>query len=146
MTRGFILVEAAVSYVILAVAITVLVPMFIVALRASKHTEKLQVAADLSNELLEEVRLRRWDENTPLATVYISTPSTTLGLDAGETATDIVAYTVMDSHGATTTASVAVTVTGVNDGPVFLDGNATDRKSTRLNSSHIPLSRMPSSA
>ena len=26
------------------------------------------------------------------------------------------------------------------------DKNATDRKSTRLNSSHIPLSRMPSSA
>ena len=29
---------------------------------------------------------------------------------------------------------------------IVLPGNATDRKSTRLNSSHIPLSRMPSSA
>ena len=29
---------------------------------------------------------------------------------------------------------------------VVLDGNVADRKSTRLNSSHIPLSRMPSSA
>ena len=29
---------------------------------------------------------------------------------------------------------------------VFLDSNQSDRKSTRLNSSHIPLSRMPSSA
>ena len=30
--------------------------------------------------------------------------------------------------------------------PVTYAGSATDRKSTRLNSSHIPLSRMPSSA
>ena len=29
---------------------------------------------------------------------------------------------------------------------VQVDGDKTDRKSTRLNSSHIPLSRMPSSA
>ena len=38
------------------------------------------------------------------------------------------------------TVSMNVTVGGVKQ-PVFLD-----RKSTRLNSSHIPLSRMPSSA
>ena len=32
------------------------------------------------------------------------------------------------------------------DLPVLLAGGGLDRKSTRLNSSHIPLSRMPSSA
>ena len=30
--------------------------------------------------------------------------------------------------------------------PAIVSGKKTDRKSTRLNSSHIPLSRMPSSA
>jgi VCBS repeat-containing protein len=45
-------------------------------------------------------------------------------LGAGETVTDIVTYTVADSHGATATAQVTVTVTGVNDGPAFLDGDA----------------------
>ncbi len=36
--------------------------------------------------------------------------------------------------------------TNVSHSPLHLDGSSSDRKSTRLNSSHIPLSRMPSSA
>ncbi len=39
-------------------------------------------------------------------------------LGAGETAVDRFTYTVSDGHGGTSTASVAVTVTGVNDPPV----------------------------
>ena len=35
---------------------------------------------------------------------------------------------------------------GGNGRPIVRNVNPTDRKSTRLNSSHIPLSRMPSSA
>ena len=38
------------------------------------------------------------------------------------------------------------TVISVTDGIVRIHGLSEDRKSTRLNSSHIPLSRMPSSA
>ena len=37
-------------------------------------------------------------------------------------------------------------VAGIIDQTIELGGNPKDRKSTRLNSSHIPLSRMPSSA
>ena len=33
-----------------------------------------------------------------------------------------------------------------DDGCIVFDAQATDRKSTRLNSSHVSLSRMPSSA
>src|SRR5262249_46065128 len=39
-------------------------------------------------------------------------------LAAGQTATDTFSYTVSDTQGATSTASVTVTVTGVNDAPV----------------------------
>ena len=47
-------------------------------------------------------------------------------------------------------AYMAISTSGVTSNPawlnLFIDRNFTDRKSTRLNSSHIPLSRMPSSA
>ena len=45
------------------------------------------------------------------------------------------------SGGAPFTGDVAV-----RGNQIIAVGNVTDRKSTRLNSSHIPLSRMPSSA
>lgn len=38
-------------------------------------------------------------------------------LGAGETAIDTISYTIADRHGAQSTATVAVTVTGVNDAP-----------------------------
>ena len=40
--------------------------------------------------------------------------------------------------------NIALDITGMRQGDFA--ANRTDRKSTRLNSSHIPLSRMPSSA
>lgn len=45
-------------------------------------------------------------------------------LDAGETAIDTFAYTVSDDSGATSTASVDVTVLGVNDTPIAADDDA----------------------
>jgi ELWxxDGT repeat protein/VCBS repeat-containing protein len=49
-------------------------------------------------------------------------PSTTAAFAAlaeGETTTDIVTYTIEDSHGATSTAQAEVIVTGANDAPVM---------------------------
>ena len=60
------------------------------------------------------------------------TMATATGLCAGT-----VGVTVTDSAGCTVSDTVAISE------PTIL---TTDRKSTRLNSSHIPLSRMPSSA
>jgi VCBS repeat-containing protein len=48
-----------------------------------------------------------------------------LALGAGETATDIIDYTVEDRHGAQSTASVTVTVRGINDAPVAVTDAAT---------------------
>ena len=41
-------------------------------------------------------------------------------LGAGETATDTITYVIQDRHGARATATVDVTVTGVNDRPIAL--------------------------
>ena len=42
--------------------------------------------------------------------------------------------------------SVSVWATDSGGNSIYIDQTNADRKSTRLNSSHIPLSRMPSSA
>lgn len=84
---GFVLVEVTIAYVLLVFALVSLVPVFIVAIRAGAKTEQLQTATYLSNELLEEVRLRRWDERTPASGAHISAPSA-LGRDGAESATD----------------------------------------------------------
>lgn len=88
MSRGFILVEVSVTYVLLTVALMALLPVFIMAIRAGKNTEQLQAATYLSQELLEEVRMRKWDQNVPAAPLYIVNVSTTLGRDGAESATD----------------------------------------------------------
>jgi MSHA pilin protein MshD len=84
---GFVLVEVTIAYVLLVLALVALVPVFIVAIRAGSKTEQLQTATYLSQELLEEVRLRRWDERTPSTGAHVSAPSV-LGLDGTESASD----------------------------------------------------------
>ena len=38
-------------------------------------------------------------------------------MEAGQTETDVFVYEITDSTGATTTATLTITVTGVNDAP-----------------------------
>ena len=83
--RGFILVEVTIAYLLLTVALIALLPVFVLAIKAGKSTEQLQTATYLSQELLEEVRLRKWDQNSASTPGHISTPSTSIGPDAGET-------------------------------------------------------------
>lgn len=84
---GFVLVEVTIAYVLLVFALVSLVPVFIVAIRAGASTEALQTATYLSVELLEEVRLRRWDERTPADNAHVAAPSV-IGVDVGESAAD----------------------------------------------------------
>lgn len=84
MSRGFILVEVTIAYVLLIFALIALLPVFIMAIRAGTMSVKLQTAAYLSTELIEEIRLRKWDELTPASPAHIPAPSA-LGPDAGET-------------------------------------------------------------
>ncbi len=43
------------------------------------------------------------------------------GLDAGETATETIAYTIEDGNGGTATATLVITINGANDTPVVID-------------------------
>ena len=87
MSRGFILIEASVTYVVLSLALVALVPIFVLTIRAAKGTERVVTAAQLAVELLEEVRLRRWDESTPRPPARIASPGA-VGADAGEAPAD----------------------------------------------------------
>lgn len=105
MSRGFVLVEVTIAYVLLVFALVSLVPVFIVAIRAGASTEQLQAATYLSSELLEEVRLRKWDERTSLSTEgHISAPST-IGRDGTESATDKTTFDDVDDFDGWTEAS-----------------------------------------
>ena len=84
---GFVLVEVTIAYVLLIFALVSLVPVFIVAIRAGTNTEQLQAATYLSTELLEEIRMRKWDERTAASGAHIAAPST-LGVDGAENAAD----------------------------------------------------------
>jgi len=92
---GFVLVEVTIAYVLLIFALVSLVPVFIVAIRAGASTEQLQVATYLSNELMEEVRMRKWDERTATGGGHVAAPST-LGRDGTESATDKTTYDDVD--------------------------------------------------
>ncbi|WP_236175841.1 retention module-containing protein [Pseudomonas pseudonitroreducens] len=54
-------------------------------------------------------------------------------LSEGETQVVQVPYTVTDEHGATSSATLTVTLTGTNDAPVALPGAATTEENTVLN-------------
>ncbi len=90
------LIEVAVAYVILIFALVCLVPVFIMGVKSNKATEKVQTATYLSAELLEEIKMRKWDENTPANGAYTGTYSTTMGVDSGETATDKTTFDDID--------------------------------------------------
>jgi Tfp pilus assembly protein PilV len=86
MNRGIVLIEVTIAYLILTLALVTILPVFVLAIRAGKSTEQLQAATYLSQELLEEVRMRKWDENTASTPVHISNPTPSpLGPAAGET-------------------------------------------------------------
>ena len=46
-------------------------------------------------------------------------------LDVGQTATDSFTYTITDNHGLTDTATVTISVSGVNDAPIAVDDKGT---------------------
>lgn len=95
MRRGFILIDVTIAYVILTVALVALLPVFAMAIKAGRKAEQLQVATQLSQELMEEVRMRKWDQNVGATVGWISNPST-LGIDAGETASNKVTFNDID--------------------------------------------------
>lgn len=76
MSRGFVVIEIAIACVLLSLAIAALVPVFVLTIRSGENTHKLEASTYLSQELLEEIRLRKWDKNSGANPGYILTPST----------------------------------------------------------------------
>jgi hypothetical protein len=94
--RGYILIEASVVYTILALALTALVPLFILCYRSSQETAHIATATLLASELLEEIQVRKWDQRTPIPAQAIDSPSPTLGPDPGETPGDKSSFNDVD--------------------------------------------------
>ncbi|TBR22533.1 hypothetical protein EPO15_07830 [bacterium] len=99
MSRGFILVEASIAYIVLALALVSLMPLFVLSVRANKNAERVAVATHLSTELLEEVRMRRFGESSPVPPKPVLNPGP-LGVDAGETASDKATFDDVDDFNA----------------------------------------------
>lgn len=85
--KGFIVIEASLTTFLIATAMVALITVFFVTLRANERSEETVVASNLSLKLMEEIRLRRWDEKSPVPSGYVTNPSL-IGLDTGETAGD----------------------------------------------------------
>jgi hypothetical protein len=62
---GVTLAEVLIAGFILTLVVTALLPLFLHGMRVSKNSVHAKVSTQLAEELLEEVRLRRWDELTP---------------------------------------------------------------------------------
>ena len=88
--RGVTLVELIILLVVASIAIPGLMVMFIEGVRNSANAQLNTVAAGLAQELMEEIKMKRWDENSPIPPGTASV-NTTFGLLDGETRCDPVA-------------------------------------------------------
>ncbi|MGH7404524.1 MAG: hypothetical protein ACREJA_01405 [Candidatus Methylomirabilales bacterium] len=76
--RGVALIDLIITIIILAIAVPPMVGVFITSTRNSTFGVTMARANHLASNLFEEIRSKRWDENTGAA-------SATLGPDSGET-------------------------------------------------------------
>ncbi len=76
--RGVTLIDLIITIIILAIAVPPMVGVFITSTRNSTFGVTMARANHLASNLFEEIRSKRWDENTGAA-------SATLGPDTGET-------------------------------------------------------------
>lgn len=97
--RGFILVEASIAYIVLSLALVSLMPLFILSIRANKNAERVAVATQLATALMEELRMRRFDEASPVPPRAIANPGA-LGVDSGESAADKTTFDDVDDFNA----------------------------------------------
>ena len=91
------LLEMMMSLVILAVVILSVVPFFAFSLRANNLSEQAIVVAQLADELIQEVQLRKWDEQTPSARPgYPAYAQSAIGIDSGEDSNDKTTFDDID--------------------------------------------------
>lgn len=93
---GFVLIEASIVYVILALALVSLLPLFILCFRSSKKTKDIVVATQLCSEMLEEIRVRRWDNLTPASLAAVESGSRVLGAEGEDNGADKTTFNDVD--------------------------------------------------
>lgn len=93
--RGFLLIEASMTTYLIAASLTALITVFFLTLRANSRSESTAVATHLSLRLMEEIRLRKWDEQTPTPANYTRRRSA-IGTDSGESAADKTTFDDID--------------------------------------------------
>ncbi|MBI3552834.1 MAG: hypothetical protein HY077_09970 [Elusimicrobia bacterium] len=97
--KGYILLEASISYIVVSLALVSLLPLFILSIRANKTTENIAVATHLAVELMEEVGTRKWDQKTPNPPQVVAVKSA-LGPDTDEPPADKRSFNDIDDfHG-----------------------------------------------
>ncbi|MEK7232238.1 MAG: hypothetical protein AAB268_00360 [Elusimicrobiota bacterium] len=90
------MIEALLTLGVIAVSLTALSAALIMIIKSNSTGEASVVAVQLSQRMLEEIRLRRWDENTPIPPDYTRNRST-IGRDGGaESASDKKTYNDID--------------------------------------------------
>ena len=89
--------EVAVAYVIASLAVVALMTVHVLTIKANSTSEATLIASQLAAELLEEVKLRKWDEaQWDLRPAYPSVTVSAIGTDAGESSTDKTTFDDID--------------------------------------------------
>jgi Tfp pilus assembly protein PilV len=96
---GYILLETAVTYVIVSFTIVSLASVVTLSLEANTASEASLICGQLAHELLQEIQLRKWDQNwaSSQKPAYPAlSPSATLGVDSGENASNKTTFNDID--------------------------------------------------
>ncbi|OGS01352.1 MAG: hypothetical protein A2V88_17835 [Elusimicrobia bacterium RBG_16_66_12] len=92
---GFLMMEVLLTFVVIGIAMTALNAALIMMVKSNTAGEASVVSAHLSQRMLEEIRLRRWDERTPTPAKYTSNRSN-IGRDGAESSADKSGYDDID--------------------------------------------------
>lgn len=84
---GYLLMEAVVVCLILSLSIVALIPIFAMSAKGNRRSERILVSSHLAQELMEEIKLRKWDEAASLRPGPVASPSA-LGPEPGEDSLD----------------------------------------------------------
>lgn len=85
------------GYLIVSLAVVSLMTVLILAIKANYTSEATLVASGLAGELLEEVRLRKWDQSQPDSRPgYPAYSQSAIGTDAGENTADKTTFNDID--------------------------------------------------
>lgn len=82
--KGFSLIELVLIIVVVGIAMPPLMMVFSEGMRKRSDSDLISTSSQLAQDLMEEIKTRKWDKNTPDEGGK-ATPSTTLGQDGGET-------------------------------------------------------------